>query len=350
MLDLRHVAKRLPSGFTLEIDCQVRGGGITVLFGPSGAGKSLTLDCIAGFVEPDTGRILLNDEILYDAGAGIHKPPQQRHCGYVFQNYALFPHMTLRENLDFAAPGRNAAIQQMLERFHLSSVQKHRPHELSGGQKQRGSIARALLTSPRILLLDEPARGLDHELRTDLYDVLRQVRREFEIPVILVTHDLDECFELGDSMIVMRAGRIVQTGTPQQVLARPASAEVARLLGCFNVIRAEVAALDVARDYSRLRAGDEYLEGRFIADCFRGDHLWIGIRTDAVRAIPRNGASRAPGQAAAILEHAVTLPSGTRLEFAGGLRADNVAMRAADALQVREWLLEFPPDSIVVLR
>ncbi|BDC49102.1 hypothetical protein F183_A14180 [Bryobacterales bacterium F-183] len=350
MLELRHIAKRLPSGFSLEIDCQVSSGGITVLFGPSGAGKSLTLDCIAGFVQPDSGRILLNDEILYDSGAGIHKPPQQRHCGYVFQNYALFPHLTLRENLDFAAPGQTTAIQQMLDRFRLTSVAKHRPHELSGGQKQRGSIARALLTSPRLLLLDEPARGLDHELRTDLYEVLRQVRREFATPIILVTHDLDECFELADAMIVMRAGRIVQTGTPEQVLAQPASAEVARLLGCYNVFQAEVAALDPARDYSRLRAGDEYLEGRFVPNCFRGDHLWIGVRTDAVRAVPRNGASRAPGQAAAILEHAVTLPSGTRLEFAGGFRADGVAMHAAEATQIREWLLEFPPDSIVVLR
>ena len=127
---------------------------MTVLFGPSGAGKTLTLDSIAGFVRPDEGRILLDDQILFDGAAGVHLAPRARRCGYVFQNYALFPHMTLRQNLEFAAERtprleRHRKVNEMLEKFHLTDVAGRRPHELSGGQKQRCSIARALIGAPR---------------------------------------------------------------------------------------------------------------------------------------------------------------------------------------------------------
>src|SRR5262249_34567633 len=157
------------------------GAGVTVLFGPSGAGKTLTLDSIAGFIPPDEGRILLDDEILFDGAARVHLSPQDRNCGYVFQNYALFPHMTLRENLAFAAERkprleRHRRVNEMIDRFHLQDTAGRRPHEVSGGQKQRCSIARALIAEPKLLLLDEPAQGLDAQLRSELYEILRQVR------------------------------------------------------------------------------------------------------------------------------------------------------------------------------
>ncbi len=167
----------------------------TVLFGGSGSGKTLTLDCIAGFERPEEGRILLDDRILFDSASGVHLTPQQRRCGYVFQNYALFPHMTLRQNLEFASERlprleRHRAVNDMVERFRLSDVAGRLPHELSGGQKQRCSIARALIGAPRILLLDEPGRGLDAPLRAEFYEILRQVGVDFGTPIVLVTHDL----------------------------------------------------------------------------------------------------------------------------------------------------------------
>jgi len=245
--------KQFPAGpgsaaFSLELELNAEPG-VTVLFGPSGAGKTLTLDCIAGFVHPGEGRILLDDEILFDGAARVSLPPRKRHCGYVFQNYALFPNMTLRQNLEFALHGRprlerHRRIQQMLERFHLEEMPGRRPHELSGGQKQRCSIARALIGSPRVLLLDEPARGLDAPLRAELYTIIRQVRGEYRIPILLVTHDLDECFELGDEVVVVRGGRVVQSGTPRQVIDQPASVEVAQLLGLHNLLPVEILALD----------------------------------------------------------------------------------------------------------
>lgn len=187
------------AGFSLDLEFQATGG-VTVFFGPSGAGKTLVLNCIAGFVRPDEGRILLDDEILFDGAAGVHLAPQARRCGYVFQNYALFPHMTLRQNLKFAAERRprlerHRHVNEMLERFRLVDAAGRRPHEVSGGQRQRCSIARALIGEPKVLLLDEPTQGLDAPLRAEFYDALRQVRADFKTPMLLVTHDLEECFE-----------------------------------------------------------------------------------------------------------------------------------------------------------
>src|ERR1700682_1020494 len=188
------------AGFTLDLEFSATAG-VTVLFGPSGAGKTLVLDSVAGFTQPDEGRILLDNEILYDGASKVHLPPQKRNCGYVFQNYALFPHMTLRENLAFAAERkprleRHRRVTETLEKFQLTDVAGRRPHEVSGGQKQRCSIARALIGGPKLLLFDEPAQGLDAPLRAEFYEVLRQVRADFKTPMLLVTHNLDECFEL----------------------------------------------------------------------------------------------------------------------------------------------------------
>src|SRR5215470_4919153 len=210
------------AGFSLDLEFSAAAG-VTVLFGPSGAGKTLVLDSIAGFVRPDEGRILLDDEILFDGATGVCLPPQARNCGCVFQNYALFPDMTLRQNLEFAVERRprlerHRRVNEMLEKFRLVDRAGRRPHEVSGGQRQRCSIARALIGAPKLLLLDEPAQGLDAPLRAEFYEVLRQVRADFKTPVLLVTHDLHECFELGDDMQILRESRIVQSGTTTKVL------------------------------------------------------------------------------------------------------------------------------------
>jgi molybdate transport system ATP-binding protein len=248
MIDAR-IRKILRDGrnaAVFELDVQLSGApGITVLFGPSGAGKSLTLDCIAGFARPDSGRILVNDRIVFDAAAGVNLRPRERGCGCVFQSGALFPHLSLIENLWFAAVRhprrvRRRKVREMLERFHLEELSSRLPHELSGGQRQRGSIARALLAQPAALLLDEPARGLDAPLRAEFHALLLEVREQFGLPVVLVTHSLDEALELGDLLYVLMDGKIVQSGAPGAVLDAPASAAVARLMACYNLLRAEL--------------------------------------------------------------------------------------------------------------
>jgi len=339
--------------FSLEVQFEA-GPGVTVLFGPSGSGKTLTLDCIAGFERPSEGRILLNDEILYDGAARVFLPPQARHCGYVFQNYALFPHMTLRENLEFGAASlknleRRKRVSEMLERFQLHEVGGHRPHELSGGQKQRGSIARALLASPRILLLDEPAQGLDAVLRQELYTILRDVQTDYPMPAILVTHDLDEALELGDKMHVFREGRIVQSGTPQAVLDAPATAEVARQMGIYNLISAEILSLDPGRNISRLRVGEWEVPGLYYPGHLKGDRVTLCVTPSQVRVAARDGYPPANTMGLDLL-HVVAGPDSARLLFSEGFRAEIPRADWERIARAQQFSVEIPAAALRVVK
>jgi len=338
--------------FSLDV-AFTAGAGITVLFGASGAGKTLTLDCIAGFSTPDEGRILLDGQILFDSGASVNVPPRSRRCGYVFQNYALFPHMTLRRNLEFAAMRsprleRHRKVNEMIERFHLGDVAGRRPHELSGGQKQRCSIARAIIGSPGLLLLDEPARGLEAPLRAELYALIRQVREEFHIPVLLVTHSLEECFELADEMLVIRDGRVVQNGAPRAIADRPANVEVARLLGIFNLLQVEIADLDPQRNLSRLRFGEFDLWGPYFPGRFRGDRVSLCIRPEQLRVAGGDGSGGA-NQVPLRLVRAVETPHGVRLEFEGGVCAEVSNDEYEGLKNNKKWLVGFPQRELRVL-
>lgn len=345
-------AKPDSAPFTLELAFEAEAG-VTVLFGPSGSGKTLTLDLIAGFERPDEGRILLDNDILFDGAAGVHLAPQARHCGYVFQNYALFPHMTLRENLEFAAERRprlerHRRVNEMLEQFRLTGAAGRRPHEVSGGQRQRCSIARALIGAPKLLLLDEPAQGLDAPLRAELYQVLRQVRAGFDTPILLVTHDLEECFELGEKMLVLHGGRLVQSGTPGEILDHPAHTHVARLLGVFNLVEGEVRALDPGRDLSRLLVGEVELDGPYLPGHLKGDRVTLCVRPDQLSAVALNG-KPGPNQLPATLERATQRPQGMRLEFSGGIAVHVGREEYEKSRDTARWAIEFPRKSLRVL-
>jgi molybdate transport system ATP-binding protein len=340
------------SGFSLDIEFG-SAAGVTVLFGSSGAGKTLTLDSIAGFVHPDEGRILLDDQILFDGAAGVHVAPRARHCGYVFQNYALFPHMSLRQNLEFAVErtprlGRHRKVTEMLEKFHLSEVAGRRPYQLSGGQKQRCSIARALIGAPRVLLLDEPGRGLDAPLRAEFYSVLRQVRQEFGTPMLLVTHDTEECFALADEMIVLREGRAVQSGPPRKIFDHPANIDVARLLGVYNLLPVEIRGLDPGRNASRLRYQDFELTGPYFPGRLIGDQVWLIIRPDQLSVAPRNGRP-AFNQIPAALLRTMEKPERVRLEFSGDIAVELPAGALEKYSGVKDWLVEFPSAGLRIL-
>jgi molybdate transport system ATP-binding protein len=340
------------SGFLLDVEFRAASG-VTVLFGPSGAGKTLVLDSLAGFVRPDEGRILLDDAILFDGATGVHLAPQQRDCGYVFQNYALFPHMTLRENLAFAAERRprlerHRRVNEMLERFRIVEAAGRKPHEVSGGQRQRCSIARALIGGPKLLLLDEPAQGMDAPLRSEFYEVLRQVRAEFKTPVLLVTHDLDECFELGEEMIVLHDGKIAQSGVPCQILDKPANLDVARLLGAFNLLEGHIRALDPGRNTSRVQIGDSEVDGPYFPGRLKGDRVTICVRPEQLSVTSRNG-KPGPNQIPASLERTVERPQWVRLEFSGGIAVDIPRAEYDRQRDNREWLIEFPAAALRAL-
>ena len=339
------------SGFTLDVHLRV-GNGITVLFGPSGAGKTLTLDAIAGFSDPDEGRILLDDRILFDAAAKVNLPPRERACGYVFQNYALFPNMTLRENIYFAAAHlprveRHQRVNEALERFALKDVAGRKPNQLSGGQKQRGSIARALVAEPGVLLLDEPSRGLDALLRRDLYDVLREVRSEYQAPIILVTHDLSECLELADHVLIYRDGQIVQSGEAPAIVESPISVEVARMLGIFNLLPVEILALDPGRNWSKVRWNGMDIEGPYYPGHFLGDKVTLSVRPADLKVVNRQG-KVAGNQVAVPLRRVVNTAEGVRLDFEG-ISVELSQSEYATKTDNDSWVIEFPPQALRVL-
>jgi molybdate transport system ATP-binding protein len=340
--------------FHLDIEFEAAPG-VTVLYGPSGSGKTLTLDCIAGFVAPDSGRIMLGNRILFDAESGVNLRPQQRSCGYVFQNYALFPHMTLRENLAFAAHGlprleRHRRIAEQLERFKLTSMAGRYPHELSGGQKQRGSIARALIANPRIVLLDEPGRGLDAALRIDLYTLIQELKDGLRVPVLLVTHDLEECVALAERVLIYDAGRIVHRGSPTDLLRNPGTAGVAQLLGGFTIYNAEVIALDPGQQTSRLRllgkdgVGEE-IQGSHLRGCFKGDRVALCTRPEELILRTQPGENRIRGD----LRKTIERPQSIRADFGNELIVDvprEVWRSLADTGQQTGWWIEIPAQSL----
>ncbi|RPH86422.1 MAG: ATP-binding cassette domain-containing protein, partial [Desulfobacteraceae bacterium] len=193
-------------GFILEVEWAVEEE-LAVLFGFSGAGKSMTLQMIAGLMKPDQGTIRLGERLLFDSRAGIDLRPQERSIGYVFQDLALFPHMTVRGNITYGANGLGKKegrkkTEEMIESFHLEGLGDKKPVEISGGQRQRVALARALIRRPKLLLLDEPFSALDHPLRLELHQYLINAARRHKVPVIMVTHDLNEAYKLGDKIIV----------------------------------------------------------------------------------------------------------------------------------------------------
>ncbi len=354
--------KRFPVGpespaFNLDVHLKT-GPGVTVLLGPSGAGKTLTLNCLAGFARPDEGRILVNDELYFDASADVHLPPRHRRCGYLFQDHALFPHLTVRENLQFAASvgradrrgrlDRHRRIHELLESFELSELAARRPAQLSGGQKQRAALARVLAGEPRILLFDEPTRGLDARLRHAFYEILLQTHERLRLPMVLVTHDLEECFELADSVFLMDAGRFLQTGPKETVFGRPANADIARALGGYSIIPAEIAALDPARDTSRLRLLNREIEGPYLPGHLIGDRGFLCVRQVELNVLPAR-AQPAPNQLVLRVLRCSSSSHGIRLAFEHGVssvlsEAKYEQLRGSDFL-----IVEIPSSAVYFL-
>jgi len=205
----------------LDLSLQIKAGAITVLTGPSGAGKTTLLRLIAGLVKPQAGRLAFGNEVWLDTQKSVFLSPQQRKAGLVFQDYALFPHLTVRQNLAFALEkGQDTSrVDELLREVELTQLADQKPHQLSGGQKQRVALARALVLRPRLLLLDEPLSALDRSMRHRLQGYLMDLHQRYQLTVILVTHDLAEIFRLGDQVIELDEGKVVRQGTPAQVFA-----------------------------------------------------------------------------------------------------------------------------------
>ena len=234
------IAKRF-EGFTLHADFAA-GNTATAILGASGCGKSMTLRCIAGIVKPDSGRIVLDGRVLFDSEQGIDLPPQQRNVGLLFQNYALFPNMTVEQNILCALKkekdpaARKAACGSALRAMRLEELAHRLPSELSGGQQQRAALARILAGKPRILMLDEPFSALDSYLREEVEGEVGSLLSTFDGTALLVTHNRDEAYRLCREMIVMDGGEVLRAGTTKEVFADPRRLTAARLTGCKNIL------------------------------------------------------------------------------------------------------------------
>lgn len=237
--------------FALDLQLVVPAG-ITILFGASGAGKTTLLDCLAGLLEPDAGQIVVNKRVLFDKAAGVSVHTRHRQVGYVFQDLALFPHLTLEDNVRYGlakipADEQRRRAAAILERLRIAHLGARSPGEISGGERQRVALARALVTDPALLLLDEPLGGLDAPTKSAIVDDLRAWNRAHQIPILYVTHDRGEVFALGERVVILENGRLIAQGTPHEVLNAPRQEAVAQLAGFENVFDATVDATHEAQ-------------------------------------------------------------------------------------------------------
>ncbi len=268
------IEKRL-GAFCLKVKFEA-GEETLALLGASGCGKSMTLKCIAGIEKPDRGHIEVDGITLFDSEKNINLPPQKRRAGLMFQNYALFPNMTVLQNICAGAnrekdrKAREKRAMDMIEKLGLEQQTGHYPHQLSGGQQQRVALARLLVSDPQILLLDEPFSALDSHLRFRLEQEVRAALREYGKSVLLVSHDRDEVYRMADSIAVMNAGRVEAYGRKEDVFAAPETRMGAKLTGCKNISAIE------RRGEDRIYAADWGVELRVRG--LSGNTKYVGIR------------------------------------------------------------------------
>ena len=244
-LSLHHAAR--DHEFSLDVSFQAAPG-FTILFGASGAGKTTLLDCIAGLRRPDSGHISVGDHDLFDSSRGVDVPVAHRRVGYVFQSLALFPHLTVEQNISYGLSHlpqakRAERIAAILQALRITPLARRNTREISGGENQRVALARTLVTDPEILLLDEPLASLDVSTKAQIIDDLREWNRVHRVPILYVTHSREEVFALGERVIILDAGRIVAQGTPHDVMMAPLQETVAQLAGFENVFDAVVEAV-----------------------------------------------------------------------------------------------------------
>lgn len=237
------IQKQLGS-FSLNVAFEAENG-VTCLLGPSGCGKSMTLKCVAGIEKPDQGHIELDGAVLFDSEKNINLPPQKRQVGYLFQNYALFPNMTVRQNIlcgvhqEKSRLVRERKLNDMICLMQLDGLENHRPDQLSGGQQQRVALARILVNEPKLLMLDEPFSALDGHLRDALKIELRDMLQDFGREVLMVTHSRDEAYNMSREIAVMDQGRILAKKKTKDLFADPGSVQAAILTGCKNIAAAK---------------------------------------------------------------------------------------------------------------
>ncbi len=333
-----------------EIDFEVLDKEFLTLLGPSGCGKTTTLMSIAGFQRPDGGRIRCGDDLFYDRDAKVDLAAEDRNLGMVFQSYAIWPHLTVFDNVAFPLRIRRvrkaalrARVRETLDLVEMGRYADRYPHEISGGQQQRVALARALVYSPSVLLLDEPFSNLDAKLRERARTWLKQLQGEIGITTLFVTHDQDEALSLSDRIVVMDSGAILQVGSPEEIYRRPTSRFVAEFLGQCNLL--DAVAVDTTTGGTRYRLEDGSLLVAAGAPTAPGKNVSIAVRPEAVEVVAADS-----GGTNTFAAEVVT-SSFLGDHYVHQLRIDTMALTVDDraAADGPQLAVRIPPDACQIL-
>jgi len=357
MLEVR--IKKKFSGFNLDVAFSTDQE-ILAILGPSGSGKTMTLQCIAGLLQPDEGYIKINDKVLFDSATGCNLPTQMRKVGFVFQNYALFPHLNVTQNIGYGIRHLTkkeikARVFELLEKMNIQKLGDRYPKQLSAGQQQRVAVARALAPEPEVLLLDEPFSALDSMVKERLQLELQAIQQFYRGNTLFVTHDLAEGYKLGSTIAVFESGRIVQQDNKEKVIAYPSNHTVAKLVGFKNLLEGIV--IEIAGRSARIEVPE--LEGTVKAIIPQNMNLapkqqvTIGIRPEFIQLRDK------PGENTFLctLDRAVAGVTATNYYFHHGNTGHTwhyimVILSGPDAFVIREGQpiqLYFPPEHVVVI-
>jgi molybdate transport system ATP-binding protein len=342
--------RRRVGPFELDVAFSVPAG-VTILFGPSGAGKTTLLDCIVGLALPDSGRISIGDRVLFDSTSRTNVPVRERRAGYVFQDLALFPHLSVRRNVQYGVSSLASAEKRrrsdaILQSFRIAGLSERKPSGISGGEQQRVALARTLITDPSVLLLDEPLSGLDPATKAKIVEDLRSWDHARNIPILYVTHDHDEVFALGERVLVLERGRIIAQGTPHAVMTAPRQEIVAQLAGFENILDATVVSQHEDRGTMTCQIAGGLLELETpLVRASVGGKLRLGIRAGDIllATVAPSGLSARnviPGKVVSLAQHDVIVEA--RVDCGVELIAQ-LTLAARDDLRLqpsrRVWLI-----------
>jgi ABC-type sulfate/molybdate transport systems ATPase subunit len=351
------IAKKL-ADFNLDVSFTAGDAPLSIL-GASGAGKSMLLRCVAGLERPDRGRVVVNERVLFDSERMVNLPARQRRMGMLFQHYGLFPHYTVKENIafglhDLPVEERERRVAALMERTHIVELGDRYPRQISGGEQQRAALARALAIEPEALLLDEPLSALDTHLRSQMEAELQNTFEQFARPSLLVTHNIEEAYRLGEQLLVLDRGKVAALGAKDEIFRRPPSLEVARLTGCKNSSRARTV------DERTVEAIDWSCRLR-VAQPVMAEAAYVGIRAHHIRFVENDPVSSGANVFPCWLVRASETPFRVTLylrlqqppDGSGGyhLQAE-VTKEEWQRLSERSapWKVMLPEDAVFVLR
>ncbi|WP_149827535.1 ABC transporter ATP-binding protein [Streptomyces tailanensis] len=346
---VKNLAKTFGDNSVLrDVTFTIKDGEFFTLLGASGCGKSTTLNCIAGLEQPTEGSIAVGGRPFVDAGASVFLPPEERNLGMVFQSYALWPHMTIAQNLALPLNIRKVPkdkqktlIHDALDKVGLADLSARYPHQLSGGQQQRVALARALVYSPTVLLLDEPLSNLDAKLREQARAWLKRLQEELGITTVYVTHDQDEALALSDRIAVMEGGNMIQIGTPHEIYERPAAPAVAAFVGRCNFLTGKVVAQDGNRHSVRLDASGDVVRVDSERPVVIDDSVTVAVRPERLEVTTAEAAAGANRLTTQVITSSYV---GSRYEYDVRLGDQVVQVLSANGGLSGEVALVFDPS------